>query len=249
LRMFRISSLPAEAGVARGNLAATSTLVMLFFISLLLVLGTILIPLRSAIKDVGKRLAVGGTVYFMLIGVGFMTIEIALLQRMSVFLGHPVYSLSIVLFSIILSTGVGSLISDKLPLNTSGKLALWAILTSAYFLLLPWYLPRITLAFDGSSLAARALWSVLLIAPGGLLMGWGFPTGMRLVTRVDGKPTPWFWGVNGASGVLASAMAVGISIGLGITATMVIGALCYLALIPAAIAMHSEGVRTHAKAR
>lgn len=247
LRMFRISSLPAEAGVARGNLAATSTLVMLFFISLLLVLGTILIPLRSAIKDVGKRLAVGGTAYFMLIGVGFMTIEIALLQRMSVFLGHPVYSLSIVLFSIILSTGFGSLISDKLPLNTAGKLALWSILTSAYFLLLPWYLPSITLAYDGSSLTLRALWSVLLIAPGGLLMGWGFPTGMRLVTRVDGKPTPWFWGVNGASGVLASAMAVGISIALGITATMVIGALCYLALIPAAIAMHSEGEKNHAK--
>jgi hypothetical protein len=70
---------------------------------------------------------------------------------------------------------------------------------------------------------------------------------MRLVTRVDGKPTPWFWGVNGASGVLASAMAVGISIALGITATMVIGALCYLALIPAAIAMHSEGEKNHAK--
>jgi hypothetical protein len=83
------------------------------------------------------------------------------------------------------------------------------------------------------------LWSVLVITPGGLLMGWGFPTGMRLVSRVDKRPTPWFWGVNGASGVLASAMAVAISIAFGITATMVVGALCYLLIIPAAIVMHT----------
>ena len=247
-RMFRLASGPAETGVARGNLAATSTLAMLFIISLLLVLVTILLPLRSAIKDVGRRLAVGGTAYFMLIGVGFMTIEIALLQRMSVFLGHPVYSLSIVLFSIILSTGLGSLISDRFPLNTSKKLVLWAAVTGAYFLLLPVFLPAITLAFDGASLPTRALWCVLVIAPGGMLMGWGFPTGMRLVTRVDGKPTPWFWGVNGASGVLASSMAVGISIAMGITSTMIIGAVCYLALIPAAIAMYAEGSKAGAKA-
>ena len=125
---------------------------------------------------------------------------------------------------------------------------MWAALTGAYFLLLPLFLPGITLAFDGASLPMRALWSVLLIAPGGMLMGWGFPTGMRLVARVDGKPTPWFWGVNGASGVLASSMAVGISIALGITATMVIGALCYLALIPAALAMYAEGTKAYRKA-
>jgi hypothetical protein len=183
----------------------------------------------------------------MLIGIGFMTIEIALLQRMSVFLGHPVYSLSIVLFSIILSTGLGSIVSDRFPLNAKGKLVLWAALSGGYFLLLPLFLPGVTLAFDGGSLAIRALWAVLIITPGGMLMGWGFPTGMRLVTRVDGKPTPWFWGVNGASGVLASSMAVGVSIAYGITATMVVGALCYLALIPAAVAMYGEGVKAHSK--
>jgi hypothetical protein len=237
--MFKMASLPGGMGVAKGNLAATTTLLMLFIISLILVVGTILLPLRSAIKDIGTRLAYGGTVYFLLIGVGFMTIEIALLQRMSVFLGHPVYSLSIVLFSIILSTGLGSTISDRLPLNTVSKLVLWGIVSGGYFLVLPAYLPRITLAFDGGSLAVRALWSVLVITPGGLLMGWGFPTGMRLVSRVDKRPTPWFWGVNGASGVLASAMAVAISIAFGITATMVVGALCYLLIIPAAIVMHT----------
>ena len=99
-------------GVGYGNLFATATLLMLFFIALGLVLAAILIPLQPALRDVGARLAIGGTLYFMLIGIGFMLIEIGFLQRFSVFLGHPIYSLSIVLFSLILSTGIGSLLSD-----------------------------------------------------------------------------------------------------------------------------------------
>ena len=73
---------------------------ILFVISLGLVVVSILIPLRHAVRDVGGRLAVGGTLYFLLIGIGFMMIEIGLLQRMSVFLGHPVYSLSVLLFTL-----------------------------------------------------------------------------------------------------------------------------------------------------
>ena len=66
-------------------------------------------------------------------------------------------------------------------------------------------------------------------------MGFGFPTGMRLITAVDRKPTPWFWGINGASGVLASAAAVGCSIAYGVGTTLTLGAVCYFLLIPAAL--------------
>ena len=108
-------------GVRAGNLVATATLLILFFVSFVLVVGSIVIPLRSAVKDVGQRLVLGGTIYFLLIGVAFITVEIALLQRMSVFLGHPVYSLSISLFTLILATGVGSLLSDQLMLDSRWK--------------------------------------------------------------------------------------------------------------------------------
>ena len=84
---------------------ATLTLAMLVVISIVLVGATIIVPLRPTVKEAGWQLAVGGTGYFALIGVGFMMVEIALLQRMSVFLGHPVYALSVVLFSLILWTG------------------------------------------------------------------------------------------------------------------------------------------------
>src|SRR5438876_6209216 len=78
-----------HTGVFAGNLIATLTLAMLVLISVALVAATIIVPLRSTVREAGWRLAIGGTVYFALIGVGFMMIEIALLQRMSVFLGHP----------------------------------------------------------------------------------------------------------------------------------------------------------------
>jgi hypothetical protein len=205
---------------------------ILFFVSLFLVLVTIILPLRPAIKDVGQRLALGGTSYFLLIGIGFMAVEIGLLQRMSVFLGHPIYSLSVLLFTLILSTGVGSLVSDKLVLDNRGKFVAWVVLTAVYVFALPYWLPSVLLQFGAASLVARALLCVATIAPAGVLMGFGFPTGMRLVSAIDRKPTPWFWGINGAAGVLASVMAVSTSIAIGISWTLRIGAVAYLLLIP-----------------
>ena len=63
-------------------------------------------------------------------------------------------------------------------------------------------------------------------------MGFGFPTGMRLVSAIDARPTPWFWGINGAAGVLAASLAVFTSIAFSIDATLRLGGLCYL-LLPA----------------
>jgi hypothetical protein len=176
----------------------------------------------------------GGTAYFFLIGVGFMCVEIGLLERMSVFLGHPVYALSIVLFAIILATGIGSLISDGLPLDTGAKFAVWSLVCGGYLLLLPGWLPRVALEFEGATLLVRGGVCVLVIFPAGLLMGYGFPTGMRLISAVDRRPTPWFWGINGAAGVMASSLAVASSIAFGISATLRIGGACYLLLIACA---------------
>lgn len=243
IQTFHLAKNNESKGVVSGNLFATVTLVFLFLLSLALVLAAIVIPLRPAIRDVGKRLAWGGTTYFFLIGVGFMSIEMGLLQRMGVFLGHPIYALSIVLFSIILTTGIGSLVSDRLQLNSRARLVVWALATGGYLLALPFWLPSVLLAFDGFSLMVRAAVCVLTIAPAGLLMGYAFPTGMRLISAVDPRPTPWFWGINGAAGVLASSLAVICSIAFGIQTTLVIGALCYLLLIPAAISIGRQMIR------
>jgi hypothetical protein len=230
-------------GVRAGNLVATATLIILFAISLGLVVVSILIPLRHAVRDVGGRLVVGGTLYFLLIGIGFMMIEIGLLQRMSIFLGHPVYSLSVLLFTLILATGIGSLVSDILPLDSRPRFLIWALFTGAYVAALPHWLSSVFLAFDGTGLLTRAILCVITIAPAGLLLGFGFPTGMRLISAIDRRPTPWFWGVNGAAGTLASTVAVASSIAFGIGTTLRIGATCYVLLIPTVLLCISPGKR------
>ena len=242
VRIFTaVGSAAPREGIVAGNLAATLTLVKLFVLSLLLVMAAIVLPLRPAIKDVGHRLAAGGTAYFLLIGVGFMCAEIGLLQRMGIFLGHPTYSLSVVLFSLILATGIGSMISDRWPLDDLKKLLLWSGLTGGYLLAMPLWLPGMLSSLESAPLLGRASLCVLVIAPAGLLMGYGFPTGMRLISAVDGKPAPWFWGINGAAGVLASSLAVACSIAYGIDVTLIIAASCYVLLIPAAVGI---GFRT-----
>lgn len=245
-QMFDIDVLAhfQQPGVFGGNLTATLTLAMLVLISAALVAATIVLPLAPTARDAGWRLAVAGTVYFALIGTGFMMTEIALLQRMSVFLGHPVYALSVVLFSLILSTGLGSLLSERVALDSPGRLAGWAALSAAYLFTLPLWLPALLLQLDGSGLIARAGFCVVVLAPAGVLMGFGFPTGMRLVSAISTRPTPWFWGINGAAGVLAASVAVIISIAYGIDTTLRIGALCYLLVAVPALALASAGHET-----
>jgi hypothetical protein len=224
-----------EAGVVGGNIIATMSLLTILLVCLVLVVLTIVLPLRPALHEVGRPLVVGGTAYFGLLGLGFMFVEIAFLQRLGVFLGHPAYSLSVVLFSLILTAGIGSVLSEWMPLRTRARIILWAVATALYLMLLPTWIPLALHSFAASGTAVRAAVAVALIAPGGLLMGFGFPTGMRLVQAHDRRPTPWFWGINGASGVLASVVAVAVNIAFGIHVTMILGALCYLALIPSAL--------------
>jgi SAM-dependent methyltransferase len=230
-------------GVADGNLRATMTLALLIVLSFCLVVGTTVIPLRPAIADVGRRLATGGTAYFLLIGAGFMCAEIGLLQRMSVFLGHPIYSLSIVLFSMILSAGAGSMASDSVPLDNMSKLSAWSAVTGGFLFSLPFWMPELLASQESAALLVRATIAIAIIAPAGFLLGFGFPTGMRLISAVDTRPTPWFWGINGAAGVLASSLAVLFSVALGISATIFIAALCYWLLIPAAAVITAKSPR------
>jgi hypothetical protein len=233
----------AHTGVFAGNLVATLTLAMLVLVSAALVGATIIVPLRPTVREAGWQLAVGGTAYFGLLGVGFMMVEIALLQRMSVFLGHPTYALSVVLFSLILWAGFGSMASERVRLAGGGKLVAWSVASSAYLFMLPFWLPPLLVDLDGAHLLVRAGFCVLVLAPAGVLMGCGFPTGMRLVSAISTGPTPWFWGINGAAGVLAASVAVVTSIAFSIDTTLRIGAACYLLIAAPAVLLVFAGAR------
>jgi hypothetical protein len=231
----------APDGVIRGNLAATRTVGMIIIISAIFAFATMIIPSLRSVRRTELSLGSLGTLYFALIGLGFMFIEIGLIQRVSLFLGHPVYGLAIGLFSVILSTGIGSLVSERLRLDTSSRLALWAVSLCLLVILLSVCFSALVAAFEGKALIIRVVLALTVIVPAGLLMGFGFPTGMRMVNAVDSRPTPWFWAVNGSASVLAASIAVATSIAFSINASLWIGAVCYLLLAPIGIALFRMG--------
>ena len=159
------------------------------------------------------------------------------IQRLSLFLGHPVYGLAVGLFAIILSTGVGSLISDRLPLSSPRRVMLWSGALACYLGALPFWLPLFVGVFEASPIVIRAAAAVLMVGPLGLLMGFGFPTGMALVNALDTRPTPWFWAINGAAGVLAASIAVAVNIAFSISTSIWLSAFCYLLVGSAALAL------------
>ncbi|HEY4049910.1 MAG TPA: hypothetical protein VGM27_23860 [Acidobacteriaceae bacterium] len=224
-------------GVIGGNLIASGVLAMILFISLIAVITTVLVPLKGAVRKSPRRLVVAGSLYFSLIGMGFMLAEIALLQYFSVYLGHPIYSLGVCLFSLILASGLGSLTSDWLRLDTRGKLLAWGTIVVAYLVAMEQVLPAVFQSTTDRERMVRIGISLVAIMPLGFLLGFAFPTGMRLVDAVDTEPTPWFWGINGATGVLASVLGVVLSMSLGINATIRISAASYLLLIPTSFAL------------
>ena len=196
-----------------------------------------IVPALPAVRQAPAVLARLGTLYFLLIGLGFMFVEIGLIQRLSTFLGHPVYALAIGLFGIILSTGIGSLASEQLQLCSGRRVITWASLLALYLLLLPFWFPSAIAAFEGNLLLVRALVALAAIVPPGVLMGFGFPTGMRFVNAIDERPTPWFWAVNGAAGVLAAGMAVATSVAFSINVSLWIAAICYALIAPLGVAL------------
>ncbi|MFZ6178112.1 hypothetical protein [Nannocystis pusilla] len=232
-----------------GNLQATQTLVYATLVSLLLTLGALLGPLvvRPPATREGEREApaTGGLApatlaaalaYFALIGLGFMFVEIALLSQVGVFVGHPTLSLAVVLGGIILSAGLGSLLSGKLAVERGGAIAwLFPLIPALMVVAVRLATGPVTESFAGAETAVRVLLSIALIAPPALGMGICFPLGLRLVERAGGHAvTPWLWGINGAFGVCASGLALGTSMTWGISTTMAVGAACYLALVACA---------------
>lgn len=203
-------------------------LTALLLIIVVLVALCILLPLLLANRDgVGQALPL--VAYFGAVGAGFMLVEVALLQRFIVFLGHPVYALSVLLFGLLGAGGGGSFstrtVAQSSSVNsTSRGLALLVLLIGVVvFVNLQW--------FQGWSTAGRILVALTVICPLGLLMGRPVPLGLKIANAQSPAATPWMWGINGATSVLASVIGILIAMNAGISAVLWMGAASYLAAI------------------
>lgn len=171
-------------------------------------------------------------VFFCAIGLGFLLIEIAEMQRLILFLGHPTYGLSVVLFSLLLFSGIGSLASERavsIGANPGVRpSALWPVAALLTVLLaFAFVTPAAIDALRGEATPLRIASAVGLLAPMAFLMGMPFPLGMKVAALRPEAPTAFFWGINGATSVCASVLGVAISMGWGISMAFWAGCLAY----------------------
>lgn len=221
-------------GLLSTNLMAIHNLLWLIAIVIILSLFLIIIPLVSKMKTgISKAVFNRYTLYFTALGIGFMLIEISLIQKFAVFLGHPTYSILVVLFTMLLFSGLGSFSSKKLREKIGIKgLFILLILVVATVGSANMFILRF---FNSWPIAPRIIYSFCTMALAGFFMGMPFPTGLALLNRKVSSSAPWFWGVNGAASVVSSVAATAISIFYGISATFFTGLFCYLAAFAAGI--------------
>jgi len=230
VRLENVPRLLAERGHG-ANLRALLFVFAFMLAAVILVAVTIVLPLKHrASLHGGLALSVaGGIAYFVGIGMGFMLVEMAMMQQLSVFLGHPIYSLVVVLAGLILSTGLGSLVSDRLRLasNVASRTPALAVV-----LILIFYSAAVIPVihrFISEPLWQRALISLGLVAPCGFLMGFCFPVGLRWMKLLKQEQNlPWMWALNGAAATLGSFVAIVISMETTIVTCALTGAACYL---------------------
>ncbi len=210
---------------------------MVLVISLVAVLAFLVVPLLLRGR---RQLRQPRLFYFVAIGLGYILVEIAFIQRFVLFLGHPTYALTVVVFLLLLSSGAGSMFSRWWRVETS---RIWLPLLSIaavlllYVIILPGLLDRLV----GLPFAAKLLVSAGLLVPLGFAMGMPFPTGLRALAA---NPVPefpavqnagpgenlveWAWGINAASSVLGSVVGIIIAIYFGLNVTLACGAMAYL---------------------
>jgi hypothetical protein len=195
---------------------------------LVMTLLCIILPLLLTRKKANLRSMMPFFVFFAAIGLGFLLIEVSQMQRLIIFLGHPTYGLSVVLFSLLLFSGIGSFATERIArpgLQVSNLLPfvlLLSVLIASGFVT-----PLVAHHWDSQTTPMRILVATAILAPMGLAMGMPFPIGMKAVSAWPDAPTPYFWGINGATSVCASVLAVAIALSNGISAAFWTGCICY----------------------
>jgi hypothetical protein len=221
------------AGTGRGmdwriNLG-TVVLGMLLVISLVAVGAFLVLPLALY----APARAAGGArlLYFVAVGLGYILVEIAFIQRFVLFLGHPTYALTVVIFLLLLASGAGSVLARRWlgdPLRVRLPLALIVLALVAYVFLLP----RLLGGLVGLAFVLKLGLSAAVLAPLGLAMGMPFPSGLRALAASVGEggenTIEWAWAMNAAASVLGSVLAMVIAIHYGLAVTLACGAGAYV---------------------
>ena len=228
-QLFQRITAPNYQGVIGEDPVGLFILLSVFLEATVLVILLVVLPLllfrRKGLKTSGSGSIL---VYFFALGLAYMFVEIGAMQKFVLFLGHPTYSLSIVLFSFLLFSGVGSLFGGRFAERPGRGIALAvtgvALLIVLYLILLE---PVFAWGLAFATPVRMAL-SVALLAPLAFFMGMPFPLGLRVVDRKAKDLIPWAFGVNGGASVLSSVLSILIAMETGFTVVFVLAGLLYV---------------------
>ena len=214
---------------------ATGERVLMTLLATVVVFATIFLLMPFvAIRDVWTRIPHKATaaVYFAALGVGFMFFEIALIQKLTLFLGYPTYSLTVTLFALLLFTGVGSLMTGRYGARRGRTLVVLFAALTVLMLFYQFGIGPIVQRWIGSPLAVRIAIAILCLAPLGVCLGAFMPIGLRTVagvTEYQAEFVAWAWAVNGFFSVISSILATMLSMTFGFTVVLALAVVVYLA--------------------
>ena len=195
---------------------AASILRDLLLQATVLVLALVLLPLvvRHR-KDLAHAHAGRHILYFLSLGAGFMLLEISMVQRLILFLGHPTYALTVVLFSFLFFAGIGSALSERLFKDPAKGIRIAIMLIAVLIGVMTFALPKIAATFLHLDLGMRIAVAIVVLAPLTVLMGMPFPLALRRLRETTPGLMPWAIGANGGASVIASALAAAMAMEVG----------------------------------
>ena len=214
---------------------------VVFFLALLLSILFIILPLFF--KKRGEGGMVGNfpfawLAYFSALGLGFMFVEISLIQKLILFLGHPIYSVSLVIFSLLVSAGIGSRFSLRFDGRSFRELKILLLFLGGLLFASAFLYPRIFSFFQGSPAFFRWLLTFALIGALGFFMGMPFPMGIRRAASRGQVCVSWGWCANGCASVLGAILPVLLALTWGFQVVFFLSCLCYLIAL---LAVWKEG--------
>ena len=227
------------------NFDAVFILFVLLALAIVSLCLFVFLPLRRSTRASSghfKRLSLTQLGYFVCLGAGFILIEIVLIQRFHLYLGHPVYSLAVILVSVLAFSGIGSAITARL---NDMRLARHMILACIGVLLclglheVCW--STILHATLGASLTTRIVLAVVTLLPIGMCMGMPYPLGLRAVTAVNPPGLPWAWSVNASASVVGSIAAFALAMAAGSRVVLLFSAVCYIGAMLSSRALRVSG--------
>jgi predicted membrane-bound spermidine synthase len=224
-----LGSFNHESADFKVNLALPALFALLAVSAIATLVTLLLPPLLLGARLPRERGVTLFLPYFLLLGAGYIIIQVGLIQKLILLLGHPTYALTVVVFSMLLSSGLGSFASRRILNRDEKRLRYVPLAVAAAVALLALLVTPASSALATAPAFVRLLCAVLMVAPAGFLMGMPFPGGLALLEEWQPMAVRWAWSMNAAASVLGSALSICCAIYIGLQNTLLLGALCYVA--------------------